>query len=218
MIGELFKDKRVCIVGGAGCGGVDLEQFDLVWWTNDHWREGFPIHGLFTIPTLKPMALPPLEVLHVQHPNGHVAGERFKLWMKNTKAKVKLAYCCHSHPTAICPHGAENMLYQRLHAELGTRPYTGVSAIAWLLSQPLRELYITGYSFYRRADGRLPYRTGPHHVRPHVEWFRKQRTIDPRVKFDSVLSELCPPYPKPIKLVQLETEDGFTFWEPERAA
>lgn len=51
--------------------------------------------------------------------------------------------------------------YRILYNQLGSEPNSGFSTITWLLQYPIRELFITGFSFYSNANySHLAYRPG----------------------------------------------------------
>lgn len=92
--------------------------------------------------------------------------------------------------------------YNKIEAEMKTRPNTGVLAILDLLSKDIKSLYITGFTFFK--GGYLKeYREynepqilaimkihGNHEQEPQIEYMKKVLTSDKRVKMDKFLREI----------------------------
>ncbi len=65
--------------------------------------------------------------------------------------------------------------------ELNTQPFTGVYAMKLLLSLPVKELFVSGFTFYRKDDGTCPERMPPHSLKPQIQWFNRVKLADGRL-------------------------------------
>ena len=73
-----------------------------------------------------------------------------------------------------------------LGRRLGTMPLTGIVAMHHLLMQPLKLLYVTGFTFYRE-DGIAPERRHSHALHPQEEYLYWLARNDSRVVLDETL-------------------------------
>lgn len=92
--------------------------------------------------------------------------------------------------------------WNKVEQELQTRPNTGFWAILDLLSCPIKELYITGITFFRggyireykdfNEEQALAYleRDGHHKQPPQIEYMKKTLLKDERVSMDNFLSKI----------------------------
>ena len=92
--------------------------------------------------------------------------------------------------------------WNKIEQELQTRPNTGFWAILDLLSCPIKELYITGITFFRggymkeyknfNEEQALSYlkKDGHHRQEPQIEYMKKNLLQDKRVSVDSFLSKI----------------------------
>lgn len=78
-----------------------------------------------------------------------------------------------------------------LSHELGSRPLTGIAAIAFVLMFPIRELFITGFDFYYSRFGFIPWEIPGHLLHAQVEWLAKRAKNNSRIIIDSTLREVC---------------------------
>lgn len=92
--------------------------------------------------------------------------------------------------------------FNKIEEEMKTRPNTGVMAILDLLSCDIKELYITGITFFRGGYAR-EYRNyneaqvlarmaahGNHKQEPQIDYMKKVLKSDQRVKMDKYLKEI----------------------------
>jgi hypothetical protein len=93
-------------------------------------------------------------------------------------------------------------LYEELEKELGTRPNSGFLAICDLLTFDIKELYITGFSFfkggyydqYRKKNEEQVMefmgRAGNHTQEPQIRKFKEMLRSDSRIKTDGYLKKM----------------------------
>jgi len=92
--------------------------------------------------------------------------------------------------------------FNKIEQQMQTRPNTGVMAILDILSCDIKELYVTGITFFRGGYAR-EYRNydeqqvlarmaahGNHRQEPQIEYMKKVLKSDPRVKMDKYLKEI----------------------------
>ena len=95
-------------------------------------------------------------------------------------------------------HIIDITLYKYLISILKIRPYTGTSAIADLISYPIKELYITGidcylnkyYTEYRKINKRNLLRLRDNHIhknKPQLAFLKQLSLNDNRIKLDKFL-------------------------------
>jgi hypothetical protein len=92
----------------------------------------------------------------------------------------------------LSPHGHEFEWHNAFSKELDTTPFTGLSALALLRMLPVREVFVTGYTFYWREDRGFPHVVPPHMIDSQLHWFRRLRANDARFSFDVAIEELFP--------------------------
>lgn len=76
--------------------------------------------------------------------------------------------------------------------ELRTQPFTGMFGMKVLLSLPIAELFVTGFTFYANEQKQFPFKVNGHLIDGQVEWFQKQVDCDARIALDDRLAELFP--------------------------
>lgn len=92
--------------------------------------------------------------------------------------------------------------FNKIEQEMNTRPNTGVMAILDILSCEIKELYITGITFFKGGYAR-EYRNydeaqvlarmashGNHRQEPQIEYMKKILSSDDRVAMDKYLEEI----------------------------
>ena len=131
----------------------------------------------------------------------------FARYMKNFKDSNKGKIPFH------CPYTKEQ--HQAIEAKVGTRPTIGLAAIIHLLEHEIRELYITGLTFYHSTPGdeggyyeeyknkddykgkatasevmKLVKRIGVHDMDAHVRYIKNLMKSDPRITCDLAMDHV----------------------------
>jgi len=178
---DFFFDKSVAIVGGADeWESEDADRCDIVAQVNSHWlRHLGRCDLLYTRQWLPCACVPsPRVYLDVHGP----APDR--LWLLR-----KLRFLDFNIYNKPGPHGPDLAWCNVFCRELNTMPLTGIMAIRHLTLQPIRSLYITGFTFYAE-NGKIPERRDSHDLRPQVEWLQNLLRTDLRVSVDETLKKL----------------------------
>ena len=101
-------------------------------------------------------------------------------------------------------HIIDKIFYMELEKEMGTRPNTGIGAILDLLKFPIKELYITGFTFLLESGYLDDYKsyinnqekldkymeTNCHDRIKQVKYIKPILTNDTRIKMDTILIEI----------------------------
>jgi hypothetical protein len=186
-IQRFFYDKSVCLVGGANWADDfkwdQLRKYDIVFQLNHHMlrRTHQPVDIMFIGDSV------PVDISYI---------ERFKLKLVGTnlnkpKGLEFYNYCIthniHYQPYDLSAYGKTNPQCPQhewvnaLCQTLGTLPLTGILAIAYLLSLPIREAYITGFDFYAQPNGARRKSIGPHLLDVQSRWLINRWWQDYRI-------------------------------------
>lgn len=221
--GEYLRDKRVCVVGpsphmiNSECG-ERIDEYDIVVRLNRAYP--VPIERYKDIGSRTDILY---NCLHTELDSGGV------LDLESIKDNVK--FISMPYPNKIpfsenitkfngfnekwnVPfHIIDESLYNKVEDETNTRPNTGVLSIIDLLSFDIKELYVTGFSFFRggydplyrsiiegvevidqKHSEELVFkrmeRTGNHKQIPQIEYIKKLFRSDRRFIGDSVFNEI----------------------------
>ena len=99
-------------------------------------------------------------------------------------------------------HVIDKQLYLNFSKEMNTRPNSGICAILDLLSYDIKELYITGFTFFKGGYDKtyrnqtedqvmeLMGRYNVHHIEPQIKYMKKKFQEDKRLKGDKKLMEI----------------------------
>lgn len=213
-----IEGKNVVVVGPAGSiknarQGQLIDSFDVI----VRIGQPFPLRefehfGMIT------------DVVYNALDNALISGgnieEQAKLWKENSVKTVVAAYpdSAHSAPEETRDVGLDLAFvrrddYNQLHEELGSRPSTGVIAIAHLLKQNPRILHIIGIDFYRsmyaspeyksktgvgkwnhddlKADqefGQFPNSKDHHNPDKQFMWLKDRAATDSRISLDTTIA------------------------------
>jgi len=203
---DLLRGRRVCIVGAAdttkGMGrGAAIDSYDLVVRINSQW----PVK-----PALAPDIGSRADILyHCCNTHSPIARLRVPefpnlkfAWYETNVETDLLIDLCRQHNV---PCGPFDRLRQALTSDLGSVPNTGTIAIAQMLATDLKELHVTGFSFYSTQyyDGyvakgakfkywwrKRPESIGMHVFEPQRRYFRALVKTDKRLTLDPPLEAL----------------------------
>jgi hypothetical protein len=215
---ELLKDKKVIVVGPSpsleGSGkGKEIDGYDIVVRVN----KGFPIEEGFESDLGSRTDIH----YHCLHTSPECCGNIFYEEMKNKNVLVSCPYPKYVRPFYsdvtsfekenkkwnLSFHCADTDYYIGVAKMLGTRPNSGTMAIMDLLCYDLKELHITGFTWFR--DGwRKSYKklsddkfkkvsdevksefNGNHKQKPQEDLVREIYLNDNRVSIDNIMKEI----------------------------
>lgn len=215
---ELLKDKKVIVVGPSpsleGSGkGKEIDGYDIVVRVN----KGFPIEDGFESDLGSRTDIH----YHCLHTSPECCGNIFYEEMKNKNVLVSCPYPKYVRPFYsdvtsfekenkkwnLSFHCADTDYYIGVAKMLGTRPNSGTMAIMDLLCYDLKELHITGFTWFR--DGwRKSYKklsddnfkkvsdevksefNGNHKQKPQEDLVREIYLNDNRVSIDNIMKEI----------------------------
>jgi len=207
---DLLRGQRVVVVGPASgirgsASGRRIDSYDLVVRINSQW----PVADEFVDDVGRRADI----VYHCCAPHCRMdpldvrefANVKFVWYQINPKMRF-LTELCARHGVPCLPF---DPLRERLIQKLRTVPNTGTIAISHLLMTPLKELHVTGFSFYdtpyydgyeahgaRRRHWRSlwrkkqPERIWKHEFQPQRRHFRSLCEADTRLTVDSELAKL----------------------------
>jgi|GEM_PF-2342451 len=210
---QLIKGKRVVIVGpgshliGSGQGGL-IDRYDLVVRLNHMWPMDEGLHQDLGSK---------MDVLY------HCANSDFDVRGLFTKEFKDTLFICHeigiqtsqllssAHDFSI-PTLNVTPTYLTLARICRTCPNTGTAAIYHLLGGDIRELYITGMTFFQEPyyptyrgkgnqnrhwqNGKSPSQIGSHAIDRQNEFLAPLLRNDPRVRLDKKLKEILSSQPQ----------------------
>ncbi len=108
---------------------------------------------------------------------------------KDMEARLQ-AFFGDKHGMGIAPYieGWRNNLYptqwaQKLFETIRTQPLSGLLCLSHLLEHDVREVRVTGMTFFAR-DGVVPFARDVHRLGPQREYIRHLAEFDPRVVLD----------------------------------
>ncbi len=208
---EYLKDKRVVIVAPGGYlkdmnNGLNIDNYDIVVRLNT----ALPIkEHMFDIVGSKTNIL--YNCLNKQPHNGGVIDfENYELdWIscpypdiKPFKYDIKRFH--EENKNKFNFHIIDKIDYLEIENEMGTRPNTGIGAILDLLKFPLKELYITGFTFLLESGYLDDYKsyinnqekldkymeTNCHDRIKQVKYIKPILNNDSRIKMDSELIKI----------------------------
>ncbi len=136
--------KRIAIVGGAEYDQAELEGFDLVARTNNHWeRQGGQFDMLYHCGGYAPVLQPGVQ--YIAYPSW--ASKRRDVEREALHNDVRLL------PYDETGKDPADWWFRNLWCRLRCFhpvgvPLTGFAGAAHLLSQPIKELYLTGMDLY----------------------------------------------------------------------
>lgn len=215
---ELLKDKKVIVVGPSpsleGSGkGKEIDGYDIVVRVN----KGFPIEDGFESDLGSRTDIH----YHCLHTSPECCGNIFYEEMKNKNVLVSCPYPKYVRPFYsdvtsfekenkkwnLSFHCTDTDYYIGVAKMLGTRPNSGTMAIMDLLCYDLKELHITGFTWFR--DGwRKSYKklsddnfkkvsdevksefNGNHKQKPQEDLVREIYLNDNRVSIDNIMKEI----------------------------
>ena len=215
---ELLKDKKVIVVGPSpsleGSGkGKEIDGYDIVVRVN----KGFPIEDGFESDLGSRTDIH----YHCLHTSPECCGDIFYKEMKDDNVFVSCPYpkyinSFYSDVTSfekenkkwnLSFHCADTDYYIEVARMLGTRPNSGTMTIMDLLCYDLKELHITGFTWFR--DGwRKSYKklsddnfkkvsdevksefNGNHKQKPQEDLVREIYLNDNRVSIDNIMKEI----------------------------
>jgi len=206
---EYVRDKRVIIVGPASylvgkCMGELIDSYDIVVRLN----KSIPLPD-----ELKKDVGTRTDILYnCLHPDsvGEISYQRFK--------EVDFLVCPYPPKTAflmdIIRFKRQNNgkipfrhidleYYNQVESKMGTRPNTGTCAILDLLRFPIKELYITGITFFKGGyckqyndldEKELIHSiqtSSEHDIPKQVNYMKDILLSEPRIKLDKELIDVC---------------------------
>jgi hypothetical protein len=112
--------------------------------------------------------------------------------------------------------------YRKIENKLGTRPNTGISAIADILNFNIKELYITGISFFKKnyykqyrnltkSDLLNVANNSIHIQKPQKLFLRSLYLNDDRIKVDNLLKEIIYEYFEEFEMIPRKYEKDVIF-------
>lgn len=209
------KDKRIAIVGPASsakheANGTYIDSFDIVVRINKQWRIPPDLHkyvgkrvdilyhclnfretcgGELNYPYLKKT------VKYIVSPYPFINNDKHRDTMFHGEYQLEQFYRFYMESNGIPFLPISNKLYNEVDKHIQTRMNSGFSAIIHLLSLPIKELYIKGFSFF--LDGYMPeyrgdfiyndYMKRNHDQLRQFKLFKSILEKDSRVKVDKVL-------------------------------
>lgn len=208
---DYLRDKKVCIVAPGGYlkdknNGLNIDSYDVVVRLNT----ALPIkETMYSILGTKTHIL--YNCLNKQAHNGGIIDfDNFKLdWIscpypdiKPFKGDIKNFHSENNNKFNF--HIIDKIYYLNLEREMGTRPNTGIGAILDLLIFPLKELYITGFTFLLDSGYLEEYKsylntqeklnkymeTNCHDRIKQVNYLKPKLLKDSRIKMDQELIDI----------------------------
>lgn len=200
MYSQLLYNKKVCLVGGApDVSEPLLETADLVVRVNDHWLRS---SGRCDILYLTGAALKPALLCDALRPEFLFYSFNMIAEQQHPLEPTLLAFCRRNGITAdkflqvqyqhTNPIGPYYEWANVLHKRLRTMPFTGTLAACHLLRFPLKQLALTGFSFYvgMNEPGKIPYKRNSHIIPRQIEYFDELATTDARIVLDDTLRDV----------------------------
>lgn len=187
-------DKKVAIVGGLDVPEEDLEPYDYIIRTNNHWlRTGGRINALFHCGAINPDPLLVLDEVKdwpafhfIAYPSWASGAKRIRDWhgtmFSRTNRPAVMEFDENGeHPLSFWYGNLYRKL--RLYWNQGT-PLTGFSAAAYALSRPIRSLHLTGMNLYVDT---IKDRGYGHNLYGHAKLLLEWLQYDPRLTVDEKL-------------------------------
>lgn len=190
---SFFRNKSVALIGGADSAiTAELQrcsQADLIISVHNHaYVSNLSPHIIFSgwvAPELTPLVR--LCVINIANPESHnhmkacaVAGAAVVAWDSQEYKGVN-------------PNGPNFEWSNVLAKEINARPLTGIAALRWLLTMPVREVFVTGLTCYgRMLDGcaEFPQRVHSHRLSRQIDYLEKLPLLDARVTYDTQMNQL----------------------------
>jgi hypothetical protein len=215
MLSGLLYGARIAIVGGYDLPDEsELDQYDFVVRTNNHWiRQRGRINGLFHCCTPKLDAEKLIGEKQFKRQVEFVGCPTFAHSFKYFREfclKTGIPMIGHS-PTDSGPDNAWRLrLGNWLFKEGVGEPFTGAIAMAYFLSLPVKEVYMTGMNLYQhdpeRDEGLIA-----HNPAVHAKLYAETAFLDSRLKLDSTLEQALEAYGQPMQLPQKQTRPPRLF-------
>lgn len=204
---ELVKGKHVALIGGH-TPSVDRDaalNCDLICSVHNHaHRVALDPHIIVSgweRPELN--RLTEVVVVNIANPHAHETLKQCAIGGQSTILYDSITY------KETNPHGAEFEWYNVFTKELGTTPFTGITALKLLTMLPIASVFVTGFTFYVSEDGTtFPYLVPPHHIGPQVNWLSRLRLNDSRVIVDDYLDLIIPRISKRYSHTETVVRDG----------
>lgn len=186
LVKKLYGAK-VALIGGHA-DSIDygkLEAYRLIVCTNDHIIDG--CNGLYTgLPHFESLkVIPKLRLLVSTHPNHTALTPQVMSLTSSHCVTIK----ADSRWTLKQQHQPTQEVFSSFIRTIQSKPYTGILAMHHLLSFPIAELFMTGFTFYHDSE------SFPEHVNGHSNlrqllYLKDLLCADFRLKIDKTLQGL----------------------------
>lgn len=195
-----LQGKTVCVIGGYDAISAEMaEAADVVVRINQHWRrQGGRIDGMYmaTCDPFTPPAKPPIFMAY------RITGvymRQYQLYcIEHGVIQVPFQNELYA---GVSPLGPEYEWTNVLNKRIGAKPFTGMLAIAHLLSFPVKAVYVTGMDFYQKCqgfetletlDGGTIRKRDAHVLDPQMAWLKQLAAEDARLYIDRDLWDSLP--------------------------
>jgi hypothetical protein len=189
-IAEVFYNKTIAIVGGApGYDDEEAEERDLIIRINNHWsRSGGRADAIYSTATEPLTTTPDEPLLYLAYDSAGEQAAQHDQWSRRyTLGAMTYTNRIYGLPNPI---GPECEWLNQFNRELGCEAFTGMLALRHIQMMPVKEIYLTGFTFYMDSERRVPYMRDPHLIGPHIEWLARQRKYDMRLSMDEELGRI----------------------------
>lgn len=178
---DYLYNKSVSIVGNASDANmIAAHQRDVVVGVNSL---NFNYHGMFWGSTVTNFPLKPQQFL--VYNRLCIVPEA----LERCSGVIQIPYTSEMY-MGLNPRAPEEEWLNAFSHSLGTNPLTGILAIAYLLRFPIKELFITGFTFYKDGNGVIPYQRDSHLIWPQLSWLRFLSQVDYRISMDKITSDI----------------------------
>lgn len=184
---ECLLLENVAILGGAPIDYAFLQDSTVYVHTNLHYRDvELPRDILFTAATDEPIGLCEFEIVCVDG-----IGRRAQEWITWTQSSGAIAFVYYNQAYGKRnPHGIEQEQFSTFYKQLETKPFTGLVATKLALESLAEEIRLSGFTFYEKEDGRVPYAVGSHLIPNQMKWLDSQVRTESRLIVDRELSRI----------------------------